>query len=544
MFGAVWIALGQGAATVRMKDFQTHSTDKQGRRLFVKGDNADPLTNDVVRITRPRVDTFKADGALELKIEAAEAFYHMRSNSIWSAKELAVRSGDEKMSIQGVGFAWNPESSTLAISNQVAAILRRDALATNQAAGATNFVRITAERMSHRAEAITFEGKVRVTEAEGSVECDLLKVNLDAKTQPKFIEALGNVFLVQGKTEARGARATYDRERGILRLFEKTRWQMEDRRGESETLMLDQKQNSLRAETNVRITIPSSLVATNAAASGKANEVVVTAESFDYAPTNAMTRGGIAIFNGNVRATEPQANLACSLLTIFFDATNRLARAVADRDVVITAEQAEVKGTRAVFEKDEIAITGPPSWVVEKRTGSSDLLVLNTRTREIRALTNVTMRIPSAALPTSILSPTNAEPRTNSMTELFVKADVFTHRTNAAVFAGKVRVLEERGQIDADQIDLRFGEANRVERITATGDVILTHETTQAIGQTADYDLLTQTIRLTGSPKVWTEDREIDAREFLIDRKTGEFRALPPYKIKLRRVEKAVSAAR
>lgn len=542
LLAVCWRIGAQTAARVRMKDFQTHSADPAGKKkFFLKGDDAEPQTNDVIKITRPRVDTFKDDGTVNLRVDAAEAFFHSRSNTIWSAKELSVKSADEKMSIKGVGFGWDPTASKLSISNRVEATLRREAFATNQSG--TNVIHIASDWFSHTAALVQFGGNVRVTDADGNVRAELLKVFFDQANDVREIEAIGSVFLTQGKTEAEGARAVFERQRGILRLFEKTKWRQENRRGESEALVLDRQRNTLRAERNVRMTLPSSLISTNAP-SDKPGEVVITAETFDYDATNSVSAGAVAVFNGNVKAREPQANLDCALLTIFFDKTNKVERAIADRDVVITSQQAEVKGTRAVFEKEEITIAGPPTWTMEKRTGSSELLVLNTRTREIRALTNVAMRIPAASLPSSILAPASATNTAPRNTELLVTANSFRHWTNIALFEGSVRAQEERGQIDANQIQLLIGASNRVERITATKDVIITHDQTQAIGQFADYDLVTQTIRLTGKPKAWTEDREIDAREFLIDRNTGQFKALPPYKIKLKRSAKAETALR
>src|SRR5207302_2012155 len=127
------------------------------------------------------------------------------------------------------------------------------------------------------------------------------------------------------------------------------------------------------------------------------NKLTITADTFDYAPTNTTTHYPIAIFNGAVHATDPQAGLDCELLTIFFGPTNRLTRAVADRNVVITRPDGFIKGIRAVFENDEITVPSDPTWKLKDNKGSAEVLVYNPRTREIRALQKVHMEIPVAA---------------------------------------------------------------------------------------------------------------------------------------------------
>src|SRR6185295_11376066 len=113
-----------------------------------------------------------------------------------------------------------------------------------------------------------------------------------------------------------------------------------------------------------------SLLATNAAGdksdksarSSTTNKLTISAGTFDFAQTNTITHGPIAIFNGDVHAVDPQATLDCQLLTIFFNQTNRLTRAVAERDVQITRTDGSIQGVRAVFENDEITVPANPKW--------------------------------------------------------------------------------------------------------------------------------------------------------------------------------------
>jgi lipopolysaccharide export system protein LptA len=218
-------------------------------------------------------------------------------------------------------------------------------------------------------------------------------------------------------------------------------------------------------------------------------------------------------------------------------------RAVADRNVLITRPEGSIKGVRAVFEKDEITVPSNPTWSLKENTGSAELLVFNPRTHEVRALKKVHMEIPVASQTNLLLSAAAdksapRDPQTTITNMLIVTADYFTNKDNVATFADHVRASEPRGQIDANKIDLHFNSTNRVERIVADGDVILTEEKTQAIGQRADYDIAAGIIRLTGAPKVMTEDRQIIAREFIVDRPKNKFQPIAPFRIEIRNLKK------
>ena len=121
---------------------------------------------------------------------------------------------------------------------------------------------------------------------------------------------------------------------------------------------------------------------------------------------------------------------------------------------------------------------------------------------------------------------------------LVVTADYFTNKENTATFAGNVRASEPRGQIDANKIELHMNTTNRVQRVIAEGDVIITELKTQAIGQRADYNVVTGIIRLTGTPRVLSEDSETIAKEFVVDLVKHQRQPIAPFQIKIRNLKK------
>lgn len=539
--------LAQAPPGARISNFEAPTSDTAGKHSVVKGANAEPVGKGVYKITAPHVDNFGARGVLESTIDAKECFFDPSgSQDVWSDKEFTLKRVDGQMFLKGVGFRWTSRTSQLVVSNNVEALIQRRAVASETAgAGSSNAVRITAQSLRYDTDLVTFSGNVRAIDSNGEVQARVVKVRLDEKNDLLEIEAIDDVLIAQKERqiEARGARAVYNRISGLLRLTEKTRWKMGDRFGESESLILDRTNNTLRAENNVKMSLPSSLVTTNLpgeSARSSTNRLNISADAFDYAPTNVTTLGPIAIFNGNVHAVDPQAALDCELLTLFFDATNRLVRAVADRDVQIARGDGWIKGTRAVFEKDEITIPNNPTWRLRDNTGAAELLVFNPRTREVRAVKKVRMEIPVSGATNLLLSAngtTNTAPPTSSM--LIVTADYFTNRNNIATFSDNVRASETRGQIDANKIEVHLNSTNRVERVVAEGDVIIIEEKTRAIGQRADYDVTAGLIRLTGNPKVIGEEATAIAKEFVIDLINHKRQPVAPFRIEVRNIKQS-----
>ncbi len=530
----------QAPLNARMKDFRRDVADDSGRRSRLTGKDAAHLGDGIFQITGPHVETFRADGTVDMAIDAAEALFdNNKSREVWGEKDLSMKTGDQRIALTGVGFRWRPAAGLLIVSNKVAAAIRREAVVATAPANAEPMT-VNADYMEHRTEAVLFRGNVHVIDAQGELRCQELNVRFDQNNALEQVEAIDRVILTQGQTEARGNRGLFTPSSGLLRLTGQTTWRTGDRMGESETLILHRTNNTIRAETKVRMTLPSTMIATpetpDSPPKSGANQVTIAADTFDYAPTNSATLGPIAIYNGNVHAVEPQAALDCELLTIYFDRDNRLSRGVAERSVKILRADGQIEGSRAVFENDEITVTGNPRWDLQKKVGSSKTLVFNPRTREARALENVRMEIPfTGSASFSLLSPASEPPGPATATNILViTSENFTNVNNVATFSGGVRANETRGQIDANLLSVHFGASNRVERIVASGDVILTEAKMQAIGQRADYELASERIRVTGLPKVFADGREIIARELLVDRASGTIRWLPPFRIEVR----------
>src|SRR5262249_46036672 len=124
------------------------STDAEGRRHVIQGSSMEPRGKDLLELTQPRVTRYNADDSADMFIESASCFYQTRQGLAYSSTNLVVRTADGRFSIEGVGWNWDLSGSLLTISNNVAAMVQKGALAnaTNNLRGATNFVHVTAKR--------------------------------------------------------------------------------------------------------------------------------------------------------------------------------------------------------------------------------------------------------------------------------------------------------------------------------------------------------------------------------------------------------------
>lgn len=102
------------------KNFKLPDYDSEGKlRSSVFGKEARNLTGDVIPITGLRVETYDADGKVELIVEAPECLFDRKHKSARSAGRMEARSADGMFTIRGEGFQWDQASGKLVLSNQV-----------------------------------------------------------------------------------------------------------------------------------------------------------------------------------------------------------------------------------------------------------------------------------------------------------------------------------------------------------------------------------------------------------------------------------------
>ncbi|HEY2953180.1 MAG TPA: LptA/OstA family protein, partial [Verrucomicrobiae bacterium] len=115
-----------------------------------------------------------------------------------------------------------------------------------------------------------------------------------------------------------------------------------------------------------------------------------------------------------------------------------------------------------------------------------------------------------------------------------IHSDEFEFLADKAIFRGHVRADDPQGRITSGLLTVLFAETNRqVRTIRAEQDVVIDFGETHATGDWATYQLLTDTMRLTGKPTWRIGLQEGRADELAIDRKTHDISAAGHFYLKM-----------
>ncbi|MEW6157155.1 MAG: LptA/OstA family protein [Verrucomicrobiota bacterium] len=267
------------------------------------------------------------------------------------------------------------------------------------------------------------------------------------------------------------------------------------------------------------------------AAPQRPDQNLATNEVIEIVSNSFLHKPDTAIFSGAVRASEPQGELTCDLLTAAFHAkSGGLEKLTAEKNVRIHQGDIEATGDLATYNASEdlVALSGHPRWKLDRREGSSDHLVVNRRTREVRAEKNVRMKLPSAnLLPPDFFATgrTNlAASRTNTFVEIV--ADSFLYRSNSALFERNVHVQEVQSALRCTTLELVASKPNgQPEKMIAEGNVHLTREKNEVRSEKAVFEVARDTLTFSGSPRWKWDEQEGSARRLVVYPKASRFEA-------------------
>ncbi|MDR2462596.1 MAG: lipopolysaccharide transport periplasmic protein LptA [Verrucomicrobiales bacterium] len=98
-----------------------------------------------------------------------------------------------------------------------------------------------------------------------------------------------------------------------------------------------------------------------------------------------------------------------------------------------------------------------------------------------------------------------ADAQTPAGKETTVESDSFRLdlEKQTGVFLGGVHVVDAEFELTADEMTLFFDKGNKIERMSARGNVVIKQgEKQTATGHEADYEVAGKKLRLTGNPQV------------------------------------------
>jgi lipopolysaccharide export system protein LptA len=542
----------QQRVKIRARDFEAPTQTSEGKRSVVKGADARHIGNEIYEIVSARVTLFNPDDTVDMEIESPLCHVNLNRGSpesqvTTSSTNLLVKTGDGKFSIQGVGWRWDPERSTLNISNQVVALIRKSAItatstnisatSTNKSTGTNTHIRVTSNTFEHKGNIAVFAGAVLVQDGPDTLNCEILRVHFEEAGGVHLIEAEERVHLVQKDTEAIGGKAIYNVKENTIRLLDKPAWRMGAREGRSEILLVHRTNNTFHAEGNVYMKLPYTNSVSASASPGSARKatgtnsfVEIYSDYFDYFGGEKDAKIATAYYRGNVRVLQTDGEIICRFLTVLFSPKeNRLMTVIAEDDVQIRSGRNIAFGQKAVYEliQEKITLTGNPHWVIDDKEGSSDVMIFFPQSDELLALQNVRMKLPSAGEGQSpLFSPgqRRKEPvarGTNSF--MTVTSDLFSRKDNVSVFRDNVHVQDQQGSLRAEILTVLTSGTNQVQRIVAKHNVILEQKDMIATGQQAVYSLDTGLVELTGNPRIKQPGRNVTADIFIINRPENTF---------------------
>jgi hypothetical protein len=96
---------------------------RQQMKSRLSGAEAQPQAGGLLAIKRLKLETFNVDGKPEIIVAAPECVYDTFNHTASSPGPLQLRTGDGKIHVEGDGFLWRQNDSSLTISNHVRTVI-------------------------------------------------------------------------------------------------------------------------------------------------------------------------------------------------------------------------------------------------------------------------------------------------------------------------------------------------------------------------------------------------------------------------------------
>ncbi len=116
-----------GVKNVRATDFTSEqyyeAPNEQAVKLRLSGASADPLPGGLLEVKRLKIETFSTNGVMQATVQAPQCTFAPLDGVASSAGKLELQSGDGKFRVEGEGFLWRQNESSLVISNRVRTVI-------------------------------------------------------------------------------------------------------------------------------------------------------------------------------------------------------------------------------------------------------------------------------------------------------------------------------------------------------------------------------------------------------------------------------------
>jgi lipopolysaccharide transport protein LptA len=285
-------------------------------------------------------------------------------------------------------------------------------------AGTNQFIEISSEHYELRTNVAVFRGGVRAaqladTQSRAQLTCGALTVFIGGTNQVQSAVAEKDVLIEQGDNRVMGDRALFSGKDSRLELTGSPSWQMGERQGKGDSLILDQAREEMTVRGNAYMKLPRSELGgqvseTNTAVRISGRDTNQFAEIFCE---QYQVRKSSASFTGGVRVEDPQMKLASASLTMEPTPDGRPGKITADGRVAIDAADPNGKKTRATGDRavynltdSVLELSGKPRLESEQGTVTGDLIQWH-RTNDTVVVPNYHVRGVSSGATNLFLTP-------------------------------------------------------------------------------------------------------------------------------------------
>ena len=541
--GGAPLVLGQAPAGTTIENFRVSEKSADGNQTTqLRGAQAVFREDGQLALSDPRLISVNAEGKTNLVFQASECLYNQDTKEITSPGQLSLSTSDGQMQLSGVGFSGSLTGPLLTVSRGVKAHLNKKLrgvplgqASTNPAEGVSaDVIQISSTQFELQPGQAEFRESVTVTDVDGTLKSRVIKIGLHEEDwELQWIQAQGGVVVQNDGFKTTSDLAVYDLAAGTVLFRGKPHWEMDDRSGRADLLLVHQESKVVSAQGNVSMKLPADSGVESGlfqfsptqqnSPEGKAESLEVKARYFVFQPASEM-RPGYARYIGSVRLAREGNSLECQYLNIELGGKDgggvKQATAIG-ANLFQGSDQITSQFAVYDFENGMIQLNMNPTWNLNGQAGRADRLELLPDQGRFRANGNVSMKLPKQSGGIGFIFPEqDAEKNEGTGSPLLVDCETFEYRRavaegdpDSAEFQGNVRLANDTGFIvHAQSVALSIDPVeNELNSLVATGRLngaTAGQNSMRFIGNRLVYDREADTVRLTGEPSVEIHTRQ------------------------------------
>ena len=541
--GGVPLVLGQAPAGTTIENFRVSEKSADGNQTTqLRGAQAVFREDGQLALSDPRLISVNAEGKTNLVFQASECLYNQDTKEITSPGQLSLSTSDGQMQLSGVGFSGSLTGPLLTVSRGVKAHLNKKLrgiplgqASTNPAEGVpADVIQISSTQFELQPGQAEFRESVTVTDVDGTLKSRVIKIGLHEEDwELQWIQAQGGVVVQNDGFKTTSDLAVYDLAAGTVLFRGKPHWEMDDRSGRADLLLVHQESKVVSAKGNVSMKLPADSGVESGlfqfsptqqnSPEGKAESLEVKARYFVFQPASEM-RTGYARYIGSVRLARESNSLECQYLNIELGGKDgggvKQATAIGSK-LFQGSDQITSQFAVYDFENGMIQLNMNPTWNLNGQAGRADRVELLPDQGRFRANGNVNMKLPKQSGGIGFIFPEqDAEKNEGTGSPLLVDCETFEYRRavaegdpDSAEFQGNVRLANDTGfNVHAQSVALSIDPVeNELNSLVATGRLngaTAGQNSMRFIGNRLVYDREADTVRLTGEPSVEIHTRQ------------------------------------